>query len=102
MKFEMVSFLFSAVWLDLQNSAADVWNAYRQKVHAIAHHQPRPAQHLPATSHSRIISNTLIHTPPETRQATSQHNTSHPKPRSNTTSDTKKPYSHIGDTGHTK
>ena len=35
----------------------------------IAHNQPRPAQHLPATSHSRIISNTLIHTPPEIRQA---------------------------------
>ena len=54
-----------------------------KKIHAIA-----PAQHLPATSHSRIISNTLIHTPQETRQATSQHNTSHPNPRSNTTSNT--------------
>ena len=29
-------------------------------------------------SPSRIMSNTLVHTPPETRQATSHHNTSHP------------------------
>ena len=54
----------------------------------IAHHQPRPAQHLPAmTSHSLFVSNTLIHTPPEIRQAVSQHNTSHPILRSSTTRD---------------
>ena len=34
-----------------------------KKIHAIAQHQPPPAQHLPATYHSRIISNTLIHHP---------------------------------------
>ena len=50
-----------------------------KKIHAIAQHQPPPAQHLPATYHSRIISNTLIHTPPETRQAFAiKHHQRHP------------------------
>ena len=70
----------SAIWLNLQNSAADVRNPQHQK-------STGPAQDLPATFHSRI-SNTLIHThqkhakpPPITTpptQTRDRHPTQHP------------------------
>ena len=68
----------------------------KKKKHAIAHHQPRPAQHLPATSHSRIISNTLMHTPPETRQAS---NTTSDTPHHDTLRDTSQPHPQSRTTG---